>query len=298
MNSITPSTYVLLTLMCTAYHGTTKSIGSFSVSSTATIRSFVPPDPFYRHRYSVNGTCMYSGHPIQWDAADVTYVPVTTISSYDHSVVNRVRRGVRETPPDIYLVTPRRNISAFHFPERTVNGTTYKRVDFTDDIINVGLNRNIHLTDYLENTPNARLILVIKDRLPFYPFKYRISPNRVVLFVVDNDRLMQHFRTERKDLLEMALKIDPDDHSMLQNLYYRLSGVLDDDENLRHIFMRKIIRNLSRNQVSPIDLTIESLEKELADAQVIEFVRRQLNVENFDDLPIADPNFNGSLDHF
>lgn len=199
----------------------------------------------------------------------------------------RSRRNTEQLP-DIYYVTPRGNRTAMKFPEYTVNNVTYKHVDITNDIITWGLNQNIHLTDYLENVTGAHLVINIKDRVNIYPFQYKLSPNRVVVFLVDNDRLKQHFKSERNSLLQLALSVDPDDHEMMQHLYYRLGSVLDTNEQLRRSFMRKIVRNLVRNRVSPIDLTLDKLERELSDAQVNEFALRQLRVDDVNDLPIMD----------
>lgn len=190
----------------------------------------------------------------------------------------------REVPPDIQLVTPRRNNT--NIVEETKDGITYKRVDVTDDIIQTGLNRNIYLTSYLENATANDFRLVVRDLTPLYPFQYSLGNNRSVLFVVDNDRLVAHFNRERRALLRIAANVNRHDDRKMHNFLYRLGGALDDTESLRHAFMRKILRALSRNRVSPVEMTIDELEKELADAAVIEFSLRQLDQESFAKSPM------------
>lgn len=225
---------------------------------------------------------IYSGASI-----DLTASPWLMNASVHRSHSRRPIRNINQLP-DIYYVTPRGNRTLSKFPEYTVNNVTYKHVDITDDIMTWGLNQNIHLTDYLENTPGAHLVINIKDRVNIYPFQYKLSPNRVVVFLVDNDRLKRYFKSERNSLLQLALSVDPDDHELMQQLYYRLGSVLDTNEQLRRSFMRKIVNNLVRNRVSPIDLTLDKLERELSDAQVNEFALRQLRVDDMNDLPIMD----------
>lgn len=214
---------------------------------------------------------------------DVSHLSVDFDTDVSEDYI-RIERGLREAPPDIYLVTPIRNNT--RIKEFTHDNITYKQVDITDDIIHIGLNRNVYLTHYLENATSKDFKLVIRDRTPIYPFQYSLGNNRSVVFVVDNDRLSAHFSRERRALLRMASNVNQRDDRRMHNFLYRLGGVLDDTDSLRHSYMRKIIRALSRNRVQPIYMTIESLEKELADAAVIEFSLRQLDQEAFDNAPL------------
>lgn len=212
-------------------------------------------------------------------------VPLDTVESA--AIKTRAQRNrVRDDLPDIYLVTAPRNIST-HFEELVKDGITYKRVDITDDIIATGLNRNIYLNQYLENsTVNNELKLMITDRVDVYPFKYCLNSTRCIVFETDNKRLAKWFRQERKALLNLALTFDPDDHSQLHKLFYRLGGVLDDSEHIREAFIRKIIRNLSRNRIRPIHHTVQTFEDELSNAEAMEFMLRQLDQAQFALSPI------------
>lgn len=268
VNTIAPM--VLDNVESTNHHveSTTIDVTGLSTFSSVSFATYVT---------EVDGNItIYSGTQIDYPATNVT--------------VHQYKRRPRDVHklPDLYYVTPRVNRTGRKFPEYTENNVTYKHVDITDDIITWGLNQNIHLTDYLENVPGAHLTINIKDRMDVLPFKYYLSPNRAVFFYVDNNRLRRHFRKERNSLLNLALSLDPDDHATLQQLYYRIGSVLDSDQRLRRSFMTKIIRNLLRNRVSPIDLTLEKLERELSDAQVNEFALRQLRVDDINTLPIAE----------
>lgn len=228
---------------------------------------------------------------------DVKFANLLNVSSSLHNMTldtvesvatkTRAQRNrVRDDLPDIYLVTAPRNIST-HFEELVKDGITYKRVDITDDIIATGLNRNIYLNQYLENsTVNNELKLMITDRVDVYPFKYCLNSTRCIVFETDNKRLAKWFRQERKALLNLALTFDPDDHSQLHKLFYRLGGVLDDSEHVREAFIRKIIRNLSRNRIRPIHHTVKTFEDELSNAEAMEFMLRQLDQAQFALSPI------------
>lgn len=260
---------------------------NLNVTNTATMVNDTVDGNFTVHTSSsstlyvidVDGSItIYSDEVIDYPASNVSIV---------RPYKQRIGRDVHNLP-DLYYVTPRVNRTGQTFPEYTSNNVTYKHVDITEDIMTWGLNKNIHLTDYLENVTGAHLVINIKDRMDVTPFRYFLSPNRAILFYADNNRLHRYFRKERHSLLNLALSIDPDDHTMLQQLYYRIGNVLDSDQRLRRSFMCKIIRNLVRNRVSPIDLTLDKLERELSDAQVHEFALRQLRVDDINKLPIVE----------
>lgn len=179
--------------------------------------------------------------------------------------------------PDIYYVSDKQNFN--HFPETTVDGITYKQVDISDDIMRFGLNRNIHLEDYLEN--KKKMKLVVKDLEDVAPFGYEVAPKRRVIFVVDNKRVRRYFTKERKNVLQLALTIDPDDDAVAHAFYYRLSSVLDNDEKKRHSFLHRVIKNLARNRVLPRDLTVAQIETNLTDAQILEYMRRSAGLRPF-----------------
>lgn len=173
--------------------------------------------------------------------------------------------------PDIYYVTEKKEYN--YFPETTLDsGITFKQVDISDDIMHFGLNRNIHLEDYMEKKGDMKL--VVKDLEDVSPFAIQINPKRRVVFVVDNKRVQRYFHKERKNLLQLALTIDMLDPEVAHAFYYRLSGALDNGERKRHSFLRRVIRNLARNKVLPTDLTIAQIEENLTDAEVNEYTKR------------------------
>lgn len=172
--------------------------------------------------------------------------------------------------PDIYYVTEKKQYN--YFPETTDSGITFKQVDISDDIMHFGLNRNIHLEDYMEKKGDMKL--VVKDLEDVSPFAIEINPKRRVVFVVDNKRVQRYFHKERKSLLQLALTIDMLDPEVAHAFYYRLSGALDNEERKRHSFLRRVIRNLARNKVLPTDLTIPQIEENLTDAEVNEYTKR------------------------
>lgn len=136
----------------------------------------------------------------------------------------------------------------------------YDIFDITQKIIVIGLNRPIDLEEYV-NRENSSI--VIRDLDSVSPFHVTDGFGNCICFYVNNTKLMKAFKEMRRDILKTPRWLNLAEFSTRYHFYFQLTRLLDNNEETRKPFLRKVLRAMRKYTVGYSNMTFKQLNDDI-----------------------------------